>query len=128
MIMHRALAAAAFMALCCTACATAGKPPADARLVEAQKAFDEGQRLKAAGKYAEATPLAERALKLREIVLGENHLDVATGLNLLANIRYEQGLFAQAEPLLKRALAIQEAALGKNHPDVASSLDNLASV
>jgi CHAT domain-containing protein/Tfp pilus assembly protein PilF len=126
--MPRVLTVTALLILGCGACATAGKVPTDARLEEAQKAFDEGLRLKEAGKYAEAVPQAERALAIREAALGKNHPDVAKSLNGLASSYHGQGLHARAQPLYERALGIREAALGKNHPDVAESLNNLAAV
>ena len=42
--------------------------------------------LSRARKYAEAIPLAQRALAIRERTLGPNHLDVAVSLNNLAPI------------------------------------------
>ena len=39
-----------------------------------------------AGKYADAIPLAERALALREKALGPDHPDVALSLNNLAEL------------------------------------------
>ena len=59
-------------------------------------------------------------------VLGREHSDVATSLNNLAGLYYNQGQYAKAEPLYQRALAIREKALGPEHPDVAQSLNNLA--
>jgi CHAT domain-containing protein/Tfp pilus assembly protein PilF len=100
----------------------------DARLVEAQRAFDEGKRLTEAGHYAEAVPLVEHALELREAVLGRAHLEVATCLDLLGDTHRGKGGYAQAAPPLQRALAIREAALGKNHFEVAVSLNNLANL
>jgi CHAT domain-containing protein/Tfp pilus assembly protein PilF len=123
----RALAIA-LIALGCSACATVKKASTDAQLVEAQQAFDEGSRLKEAGQYAEAVPLVERALELREAVLGSAHLEVASCLELLGVIHRRQGLYAPAEQFLQRTLAIREAALGKNHPKVATSLFNLANL
>src|SRR6516162_7404153 len=79
-----------------------------------------------AGKYADAIPLAQRVLALRENALGPNHLAVATSLNNLAELYRNQGRYADAEPLYKRSLAIREKALGRDHPDVALSLNNLA--
>ena len=124
--MQRALAATALMLLYCTACATVEKVPTDARLLEARKAFDESTRLRAAEQYTEAVPLAERALQLREAVLGGAHPEVASCLNLLGDVHRLRGDHARAGPLLQRALAIRETALGKEHPDVATSLHNLA--
>jgi tetratricopeptide (TPR) repeat protein/CHAT domain-containing protein len=124
--MQRVFARIAFLALFCVACATVEKVPPDARLVDAQRAFEEGQRLYTEGKYAEAVPLTERALVLREAVLGDAHPEVADCLDLLGRLHQQQGNHARAEPLHQRALAIREALLGKAHPDVATSLNNLA--
>ena len=120
--------AAVLIVLCCAACATVKEAPEDARLLEAQKAFGEGQRLTKAGHYGEAVPHVERALKQREAVLGKMHPEVASCLDLLGRAHVQRGAYADAEPPLQRALAIREASLGKNHPDVATSLSGLASL
>ena len=60
----------------------------------------------AQGKYAEAEPLYQRSLAIREKVLGAEHPQVATGLNNLALLYDNQGKYAEAEPLNKRSLAI----------------------
>ena len=78
------------------------------------------------GKYAEAEPLYQRALKIDEKALGPDHPDVAIRLNNLAELYRAQGKYAAAEPLLQRALKIWEKALGPDHPDVAAILNNLA--
>jgi Flp pilus assembly protein TadD len=65
--------------------------------------------------YAEAETLLERALKIREKELGENHLSTATSLINLAGLYYAQNKPAEAEPLLERALDISEKRLGKDH-------------
>ncbi len=99
----------------------------DARLQEAQAAFDEATKLSATGKYSEALARAEHALALREAVLGGTHLDVARCLNLMGELHWRGGSrLADAEPVLQRALTIREAALGNNHLDVAETLQNLA--
>jgi CHAT domain-containing protein/Tfp pilus assembly protein PilF len=127
-LMHRILAATALLVLCCAACATVEKSPTDARLLEAQKAFDEGERLQAAGHYVQAVPLLERALALREAAFGVMHPEVASCLNLLGVVHYLQGGYTRAEPLFLRALMIRETALGQNHPRVADSLSDLATL
>lgn len=66
--------------------------------------------------YPQALPLYQRALAIREKVLGAEHPDTASSLNNLAALYDTQGDYAQALPLLQRALAIFERALGKNHP------------
>ncbi|HYI00656.1 CHAT domain-containing tetratricopeptide repeat protein [Hyalangium sp.] len=112
--------------VCCAAGAAAGEESPDARLQEAQKAYDKAIALYQAGKYAEAVTLGEHALVLREAVLGGTHPAVANCLNLLGHLRQLQGDFERAEPLLQRTHALRESALGKNHPTVADSLHNLA--
>ncbi len=56
------------------------------------------------GKYAEAEPLYQRALRIWEQALGPDHPQVAYPLNGLANLYKEQGKYAEAEPLYQRAL------------------------
>ena len=73
------------------------------------------------GRYAEAEPLFERALAIREKALGPDHPDVATRLNNLAVLYRDTGRHAEAEPLYQRALAIREKALGPDHPDIATA-------
>ncbi len=124
--MQRRLTTTALIILWCAACATVVKAPTEARLVEAQKAFDEGLELKKAGKYAEAVPLLERALELRESVLSGMHPQVAQCLSLLGDTHSDLADYARAEPLLTRALEIREATLGENHPDVGESVNLLA--
>ncbi|WP_240360439.1 CHAT domain-containing tetratricopeptide repeat protein [Pyxidicoccus caerfyrddinensis] len=116
------------LVLWCVACATVEQAPTDPRVVEAEQAFDEARRLSAAGQYAQALPLAERALKLREAVLPKTDPLVAQYLHALGNILVELADYARAEPLLVRALEIREAALGEHHPDVGESVSLLAAL
>ena len=72
------------------------------------------------GKYAEAEPLYQRALHIREQQLGPEHPEVAyrsTDWQLSIN---EQGKYAEAEPLYQRALHIREQQLGPEHPEMAN--------
>jgi tetratricopeptide (TPR) repeat protein len=78
------------------------------------------------GKYAEATSVAQEALRVAEITFGPEDPDVAISLNNLAMLYQDQGKYAEAEPLYERALRIWAKALGPDHPDVALSLNNLA--
>lgn len=81
---------------------------------------------KAQGKYAEAEPLLERALEIRERTLGPEHPGVGTILNNLAEVYRSQGNYGEAEPLYRRAIEIDEKAQGPEHPSVAVDLNNLA--
>jgi len=95
-------------------------------LQEARKLFEEARQMRRAGKYDEAIPLVERALKTREAILGPDHRDVAAALNTLAVIYWNKSAYAKAEPLYQRALTIMEKEFGQEHPGVANSLNNLA--
>jgi tetratricopeptide (TPR) repeat protein len=68
------------------------------------------------GRYAEAEPLYQRALAIREQQLGAEHPDTATSLNDLAEFYKSQGKCMEAEPLYQRALAIYDQQLGSVHP------------
>ena len=82
---------------------------------------------KSAGAYAEGKAYQERALAIREKVLGPDHPLVAISLNNLATA-LDSTKVNDKRMLLKRALAIFEKALGPDHPDVAAPLNNLAGV
>jgi len=101
---------------------------ADRALHDARKQLEDALKLRRAGKYDEALPLAERALETRERLLGAEHRDVAAAITRLASIYTRKGEYVKAEPLYRRALDIREKALGKDHPDAAESLDNLATL
>jgi tetratricopeptide (TPR) repeat protein len=100
-------------------------PPSLAQSSAANELSRRVSELYQAGRYAEAIPLAQRALAVREKALGPNNPAVATDLGWLALLYYSQRRYAEAEPLLKRALAIQEKAFGPDHPDVATALNGL---
>ncbi|MDB9503380.1 CHAT domain-containing protein [Spirulina major CS-329] len=104
-----------------TQAATAG----DVALARANQLNQQGIQLYRAGRYAEAEPLYQRALAIREQELGANHPSTALSLNNLAGLYWEMGRYAEAEPLLQRSLSIIEQELGANHPSTATSLNNL---
>jgi CHAT domain-containing protein/tetratricopeptide (TPR) repeat protein len=79
-----------------------------------------------AGKYAEATTMAERAVNLAERQFGSAHPVVGTSLSNLASLYNRQGRYGEAEPLYKRALSIAEKTLGANNPAVGLRLNNIA--
>jgi CHAT domain-containing protein/Tfp pilus assembly protein PilF len=98
----------------------------DRALHDARKRFEEATKLRDAGKNDEALPLAQRALEIREKLLGAEHRDVAAAIDLVAGIYTDKGEYVKAEPLYSRALDINEKALGKDHPGAALELHNLA--
>ncbi|MCX4240885.1 serine/threonine-protein kinase [Paraliomyxa miuraensis] len=82
----------------------------------------------ATGASAAARERGERALAIRERLLGPNHPAVAASLKNLANVHLNAGTYGQAEQLSARALAIYEQELGPEHPAVAFALLELARV
>ena len=95
-------------------------------LQAARVLYQEYLKLRRAGKYDEALPLAQRALEIREQKLGPDDRDVAVTIDSLAGLYWYKGQYAKAEPLCLRALATWERTLGPEHPRVAASFNNLA--
>ncbi|RCJ32438.1 NB-ARC domain-containing protein [Nostoc minutum NIES-26] len=78
------------------------------------------------GLYDQALPWFEQCLEVIKKRLGEEHPDVATSLNNLAELYHSQSRYSKAESLLQQALALRRRLQGQEHPDVATSLNNLA--
>jgi len=79
-----------------------------------------------AGRYQEAIPLAEEALSIRREQLGDEHPNVATSLNNLAELYRLQGRSSEAESLFQESLLINRRQFGNRHLAVATNLDNIA--
>lgn len=72
--------------------------------------------------------LHERALAIREKLLGPEHPTTAESLSNLAIALYSKGDYESSRSINERALAIREKVLGSEHPATAKSLNNLAMV
>jgi tetratricopeptide (TPR) repeat protein len=72
-----------------------------------------------------ALPFYERALAIRENLLGPEHPGTASSLNNIGGLFQDQWDAALARRYYERALAIREKVLGPEHPDTAQSLNNL---
>ncbi len=77
-------------------------------------------------RYADAGPMLQRALAIKERTLAPSDPSIAITLNALAGVFRDQGRFAEAESDYKRALAIREKAFGSKHPSVAETLTDYA--
>jgi tetratricopeptide (TPR) repeat protein/transcriptional regulator with XRE-family HTH domain len=102
------------------ACGTVGDEQLAAELCAAA-----GRGLQYAGDLTAARPWYERALAIRERVLGPDHPDTADSLSEQGAFLVQQGELAAARPLLERALAIRELVLGPDHPLTAQVVQNL---
>ena len=78
------------------------------------------------GRYGQAVPLAEEALRIAEKTFGPEDSNLGEALYKLAELYHTQGKYAEAELLYQRSLRIVEKALGPKHPNVAAVLNNLA--
>lgn len=83
-------------------------------------------QLQKAGKYAEAVPLAERALAACERQFGPDHRITQLSINNLAALYQNQGRYTEAERLFQRALETNERILGKDNPQTLTLANNLA--
>ncbi len=104
-------------------------PCARAQTPDEAEALDQQVNdLYAAGRYAEAIPLAERYVELMRARVGETHEDYAAALSNLAHSLQGADRVAEAEPVFRKAIAAGEASLGPNHSDLATDLRGLAEV
>ena len=79
----------------------------------------------AMSRFEEAERHIRSALATRRELFGEKHVDVAACLDLLGELKQENGHYEEAETLLRDALAMREELLDPEHPDVARSQDHL---
>jgi tetratricopeptide (TPR) repeat protein len=79
------------------------------------------------GQYSLAEPLLQKALELRQGLLGNEHGDIASSLNSLGELNYYRGYYSDAESLYLESLAMKKRLLGSEHADAALvNLDKLA--
>ena len=95
--------------------------------LEAQQLAKQAEDLYSANKYAEALPIAQRVVELRERDSGPNSPATASALLEVGRLHIALGVYAEAQPVLRRALAIRERALGAEHPDTAFAMHTLGS-
>jgi CHAT domain-containing protein len=85
-----------------------------------------GNVLVQSGKYQEAVPPLQRALRLLERTQGAHQLSVAESLDDLARALIEINRFEEAGQALNRALQIKETIAALNDDSVARTLEGLA--
>jgi CHAT domain-containing protein/Tfp pilus assembly protein PilF len=101
-------------------------PSAEADLNAARRLDSEAEQQKLLGKAESAILVVQRALAIRERVLGQDHPDVGLTLSRLGELYEAAGEYARAERLYERAISILATALGPEHVAVATSLNSLA--
>ena len=78
--------------------------------------------LRMAGKNAEAAPLCERTLTIKETLFGPDSPNVASTLKDLAEIHRQLGNLERASTYHRRAMAILEKAIGPDLEELQESL------
>jgi tetratricopeptide (TPR) repeat protein len=94
-------------------------------LVEASIRQTIGSSYRDLGLFPEAQQQVERALELRQRVLGERHRDTLTSMHELAELYRFQGEYAKAEALFVQTLEIQRRVLGELSRDTLDTMDTL---
>ena len=87
-----------------------------------------GYGLTLLGRYSEAKPLLERAVKLSEKVLGADHPDMATFLHSYGELLRRMGETAAARAVLERAWRVSEPVRGPSDGQVILAHQSLAAL
>jgi len=91
------------------------------RLDEAANLTRQAHLFAALGQYDHADPMYRASLKIKEDVLGAGSMEVALGLEDLAELHEMRREFANALALYQRAVEVKTQILGALHPDVLRS-------
>ena len=76
--------------------------------------------------YADAEPLLQRALRLREDLFGPDNAELLATLDSLAYVEFGLKKMPEAEGLYKRMLDLWQKSAGPEHPMVALTYDKMA--
>jgi CHAT domain-containing protein len=80
------------------------------------------------GDYGEALEYYQKALAIREKVLGAQHPSKATSYSSIGLVYHSMGDYPKALEYYQKALAISEKVLGLQHPDTAAIYNNFGGV
>jgi len=96
--------------------------------VQAQMMYVMGVVYDNLGLYPHPQLLQQKAMEIRQRVLGPEHPDTLKSASNLVDVLYHEGHYAEAEKLDRETLDIKRRVLGPEHPDALVSMQNLASV
>ena len=99
------------------------RPEVQARLLQAMARAWLGL-----GDYDRADSIARQALDAERAMHGVRHADIASALNVLGHVRYEQGRQDDAARLMREALAMQRDVHGDEHDITTSTMLDLVQV
>ena len=98
------------------------------KLAEAYVLIEQAKEEKNKGHYFESEKMLLHARKIKEKLLGPEHLEMAESYRNLAEVYERQGRYREAEELREKSLRIKEKILGEEHLETAESYNNLAEV
>jgi tetratricopeptide (TPR) repeat protein len=98
----------------------------DPRVAKAQE--DLGDFYSAEGRYAEAEKVYEKALELKEDMLGRANPAIIPAVDDVARVSFAQMKYDQAADLIARELRIMEREYGDDDPKLVPSLEQVARV
>ncbi len=101
-------------------------PETEGSLREADSLHHQALKLLDQGSYRQALPVAEKALHIRESILGANHLTVAESLNTVGLTHHHLAEIDEALHDHERALGIREIQAGARSEAIGESLTNLS--
>ena len=93
--------------------------------LEAHMLNDLGYTYVVLGEYEPALEHCQKALNIRQELLGEKHPDIAQSLNNIGGTYGALGDHERALEYKQKALNIRQELLGEKHPDIAQSLNNI---
>jgi eukaryotic-like serine/threonine-protein kinase len=96
--------------------------------VTASLLYDEAVYAYEDGDLAAARARFERALAIREKLLGADSPDAVSAIDALGNLSVQTGALADARAHHERALAVAERTVGPDHPSAVPAIGNLARV
>ena len=80
------------------------------------------------GRYSEAEPLYQEALRFKKKQFGQEHPTVLALLNNIAVLYKDWGRYSEAEKFCNQSLQLRKKKLGEKHPDTLTSINNLAAI
>ena len=94
----------------------------------AKSCHNKGEALQMIWKYADALICYNKALSIREKVLGAYHPETEASYEGIAKVYERLGEYDMALEWYNKALAVRETVLGADHPDTAVSYNNIADI
>ena len=80
------------------------------------------------GNYPQALAYYQKALAIREKVLGKDHPDTAFSCNNIAVTLYKQKKYQESYNYMKKAVDIFKKRLGENHPHTKQCINALEAI